>query len=139
MHLSTPPRPALVVAALLAVAGCQPADTGAPVVRSTEVMAVHTPPPDYPLDLSCNDVGGKVTMKVVVGPEGTPTEIVVLAGSGAEALDAAARDAVQAWEFKPATRNGAPVSQTIQVPMNFTPTPDSELCLARDQRAPNEL
>ncbi|GAB3333725.1 energy transducer TonB [Marilutibacter aestuarii] len=138
MHRHTP-HLVLAVAAGLALVGCQPADTGAPVVRSTEVMAVHTPPPDYPLDLSCNDIGGKVTMKVVVGPEGRPTEIVVLSGSGAEALDRAARDGVQAWEFKPATRNGAPVPQTIQVPMNFTPTPDSELCQAREQRAPNEL
>lgn len=133
------PRPVAGIALLAVLAACQPADHAAPAIKSTEVMAVHTPPPDYPLDLACSDIGGKVTMKVVVGPEGRPTEVLVLESSDVPALDKAAVEAVRAWEFKPATRNGQGVPQTIQVPMNFTPTPDSELCQEREQREPGQL
>ncbi len=133
-------HPLAGLALLVAIAGCQPAaDPAAPVTRSTEVMAVHTPPPDYPLEQACQDIGGTVTMKVVVGPQGRPTEVRVTSGSGVDVLDQAAVDAVRAWEFKPATRNGQGVAQTIQVPMSFKPTPESELCLERAQRERDRL
>lgn len=124
------------IAVLAIVSACNPADPQVTTVTSTEVMAIATPPPDYPLEQACSDVGGMVKMKVVVGPGGRATEVTVLSGSGVPVLDQAAQEAVRAWEFKPATRNGQPVSQTIQVPMSFTPTPESELCLERD---PNQL
>jgi protein TonB len=132
----SPLKCAASIAVLAILTACHPTDPQVPTVKSTEVMAIDTPPPDYPLEQACSDVGGKVTMKVVVGPEGRATEVRVLNSSGVQVLDQAAQDAVRAWEFKPATRNGQPVSQTIQVPMSFTPTPESELCLERD---PNQL
>ncbi|MCF7220536.1 energy transducer TonB [Marilutibacter chinensis] len=126
--------------AVLAASSCRaPAPPPEPDQPSTEVAATHTPPPDYPLEQACSDIGGTVLMQVVVGPEGRATEVGILESSGVPELDRAAEAGVRAWEFRPATRRGQPVSQTIQVPMNFTPTPESELCLEREQRQVDQL
>ncbi|MXV08781.1 MULTISPECIES: energy transducer TonB [unclassified Xanthomonas] len=102
----------------------------------TEVAAVKTPPPDYPIDVACAGVGGKVVLKVVVGVQGKPTEVDVVAGSGQAKLDASAQDAVRGWTFKPATRNGQAVPWTIQVPVNFNPPqPRPDRCFALDAQA----
>lgn len=133
--------PALLPAAVLAaaLAGCggsaPPAD---PVPPPTPVAAIDTPPPQYPIELACAGIGGQTLLEVEVGAEGTPTAITLVRGSGSDALDQLARDAVQGWKFRPATRAGQPVAQTIQVPVNFTPPPvRPDACFALDAgRAP---
>ncbi len=108
--------------ALLLLTACsgqnQPETTYLP---STMVAAVQTPKPDYPMALLCAGIGGTSTLKVVVGKEGKPVEVSVVRSSGQPALDAAAQKTVPTWEFEAATRNGQPVSQSIQVPVTFTP------------------
>ncbi|KGM56366.1 hypothetical protein N800_09265 [Lysobacter daejeonensis GH1-9] len=118
---------ALSVAGLLAASallgGCQrPAQQAEQnVVPSTELKAVDTPPPDYPLDLACSQVGGTVELLVTVGPEGIATDIQVARTSKVAALDASAQAAVRNWKFAPATRNGQPTTSKLQVPVKFTP------------------
>ncbi|GAB3751099.1 energy transducer TonB [Lysobacter olei] len=90
-------------------------------IPPTALMAVDTPPPDYPLDLACSQVGGTVELLVTVGPDGAPTGIQVARSSKVEALDAAAQTAVRNWKFKAATRNGQPTTSKLQVPVKFTP------------------
>lgn len=100
---------------------------------STPIAAVDTPPPDYPLALACAGVGGQSVLRVTVGPGGSPTRIDLARTSGNDELDRLARDAVQGWTFRAATRAGEPVAQVIQVPVNFTPPavrPDA--CFALD-------
>jgi len=107
----------------------------APAVAPTEVAAVQTPPPDYPPELACAGIGGKSVLKVVVGPEGTPTDVSLVASSGNGQLDEAAAARVREWKFKAATRNGQPVSTTIQVPVSFNPPqPKPDECFAIEER-----
>lgn len=107
----------------------------APVVPSTEVAAVQTPPPEYPVELACTGVGGKSVLKVVVGPEGTPTEVSLVSSSGNSRLDDSAAARVREWKFKAATRNGQPVPTTIQVPVSFNPPqPKPDECFAIEER-----
>ena len=107
----------------------------APVAAPTELAAVDTPPPEYPIELACAGIGGVSTLRVVVGTEGVPTEVGVFKGSGQPALDDAAQKAVHGWQFKAATRNGQPVSQTIQVPVTFTPPAERpNQCFALDSQ-----
>ena len=74
--------------ALAALAGCnKPAEPATPVAAPTEVAAVQTPPPDYPAELACTGVGGKSVLRVVVGPQGTPTEVSLVTSSGNSQLD----------------------------------------------------
>ena len=104
-------------------------------VRSTArtVAAIDTPPPEFPLALACAGVGGQTLLSVEIGAEGRPTRIDLVRGSGNAELDALASQAVQGWTFRPATRAGQPVPQTIQVPVNFTPPAERPAeCFALD-------
>lgn len=125
-----------VAAALLSACGGSPADTpAAPATPPTEVAAVKTPPPQYPIELACTGVGGTTTLKVVVGVEGKPTEVTQLTSSGNPQLDEQARTAVQGWQFNAASRNGQKVPATIQVPVSFNPpNPRPDECFAVEER-----
>jgi protein TonB len=133
--------PVMSLIMLTLIAGCgAPDDAPPPAISSTKVAAIDTPPPDYPLEQACDEVGGKVLMNVVVGTTGTPSRIRIIESSGVVALDDAAQKAVRNWRFRPATRSGRPVEETIQVPMSFKPpTEPSELCEARAEAEPNRL
>lgn len=126
--------PGSLVTALL-LSACGPSGPAAPVVAPTEVAAVQTPPPDYPVELACSGVGGQSVLKVVVGPQGTPTEVALLTSSGNSQLDDAAIQRVREWKFKAATRNGQAVPTTIQVPVSFNPPdPKPNECFAIEER-----
>ena len=122
--------------ALTALAGCnQPATPVAPVAAPTEVAAVKTPPPQYPIELACQGIGGTSTFKVVIGANGRPGEVALVRGSGNAQLDEQAKKAVEGWEFKAATRAGQAVSTTIQVPVSFNPPqPKPDQCFAVEER-----
>ncbi len=112
--------PAAVLAAL-ALSGCErPVDSEA-LVPPTQPMARHTPPPDYPAELACYDVGGTVELIMEVGADGTPQDVRVERSSGQPALDEAALAAVAGWEFTPGTRGGQPVATDLRVPVTFRP------------------
>ncbi|MBB4603807.1 energy transducer TonB [Xanthomonas arboricola] len=120
------------------ISGCgkssqQPA---APAVAPTELAALKTPPPEYSPQLACAGVGGTAVLRVVVGVEGTPTDVSVAQSSGQPVLDEAAQNRVREWKFRAATRNGQAVPQTIQVPVAFKPpVPRPDECFAIEERA----
>lgn len=92
-------------------------------VSTTDVAAINTPPPEYPLELACDGIGGTVSLEVTVGTDGSVTGVQTRKSSGQPALDAAALASVQDWRFRPATRNGQPVEVQIAVPMTFNAPP----------------
>ena len=61
---------------------------------------------------------GSVVLSVIIDREGRVTEARVIR-SVREPLDQAAVDAVRRWEYRPATRNGVPVSVYSIVEINF--------------------
>lgn len=126
----------LSLIAATGLAGCGPSEPPAPPPPPpTEVAAVKTPPPHYPLELACMGVGGTSTFKVTIGADGKPSEVALLTGAGNPQLDELARTAVQGWQFKAATRNGAAVPATIQVPVSFNPPqPKPDQCFAIEER-----
>jgi protein TonB len=103
----------------LALSACGQAPADVPVAPPSQVMAVSTPPPAYPPEVACMGGEGTSVLKVVIGTDGRPQDIIVLTSSGHPALDQAARTAVTGWEFRPATRNGVASASTIQVPVTF--------------------
>ncbi|MEO8366870.1 MAG: energy transducer TonB [Pseudoxanthomonas sp.] len=90
-----------------------------PAIASTELAAVDTPKPDYPLELACAGISGTTVLVVTIGTEGKPTEVKLAQSSGDERLDKSALERVPSWQFNPPTRNGQPFAQTIQIPVNF--------------------
>lgn len=125
----------MAAATLLTACGGPSDAPGTPALPPTEVAAVKTPPPQYPVELACMGVGGTSTLKVVVDRTGRPSEVSPVASSGNAQLDDAARQAVQGWQFKAATRNGQAVPATIQVPVSFNPPqPRPDECFAVEER-----
>ena len=69
----------------------------------------------------CIGAEGTVLLKILVGTDGTPLEVVVQKGSGNRSLDRAAREHVLAkWRFKPAMSNGQAVQAYGLVPVVFS-------------------
>ncbi|KAF1702031.1 energy transducer TonB [Pseudoxanthomonas suwonensis] len=127
------PVTGLACALALAACGRDEAQQATPVPPPTEIAAIDTPPPQYPIELGCAGIGGQSVLQVEVGTEGVPTRVSLLRTSGNDDLDRLAQEAVQGWKFRPATRGGQPIARTIQVPVNFTPPqvrPDE--CFALD-------
>jgi protein TonB len=124
----------MAVACSIALVGCS-ADKAppVPVIPSTELAAVETPKPDYPLELACAGISGTTILAVTIGIEGKPTQVQLVQGSGDERLDKSALERVPSWRFNPPTRNGKPFAQTIQVPVNFkAPAERPAECFALD-------
>ncbi len=102
-------------------------------VAPTELAAVDTPKPDYPLELACAGISGTTVLVVTVGTEGKPTQVQLSQSSGDERLDKSALERVPSWRFNPPTRNGQAFAQTIQVPVNFkAPAERPAECFALD-------
>ncbi|CAD0335631.1 energy transducer TonB [Xanthomonas sp. WHRI 8391] len=126
----------LFVAVGISGCGKSSQQASAPAVAPTELAALKTPPPEYSPQLACAGVGGTSVLRVVIGTEGTPTDVSLAQSSGQPVLDEAAQTRVREWKFKPATRNGQPVPQTIQVPVAFKPpVPRPDECFAIEERA----
>lgn len=84
-------------------------------------VPVSSPPPDYPRAALRRRESGDVLLRVHVGPDGVPRSVDLVSGSGSRYLDRAASDAVRKWRFRPAMRDGQPVSAAVQVPISFSP------------------
>lgn len=93
--------------------GEMPGDRGA--------VLVHSPPPAYPARSLRRGDSGEVLVRALVGTDGRPRQVEVARSSSHRALDRAAVRAVRSWRFEPATRQGQPVAQVVQVPVAFSP------------------
>jgi protein TonB len=60
---------------------------------------------------------GDVILRVVVGPDGVPMQVVAL--SGPEMLKGAALDAGKRWRFKPCTVGGRAVRYQMELTFMF--------------------
>jgi len=119
------PRPRLVEtappppAAPVAPAPSQPL----PMTTSSQPVPIpgQTPAPRYPAQALRRDERGTVLVRAEIGPDGVPTSVSVVRGSGSRTLDRAATDAVRRWRFRPAQLNGQPTVGSVQVPIEFNP------------------
>ena len=128
----------LALAGTALLAGCSQSNNAPaqPEVAPTELAALDTPMPAYPEALACAGIGGKTVLIIRIGPDGRVNNSRVAQSSGQKELDEADSSRVLAeWKVKPATRNGQPVAQTIQVPVNFNPpVPKPDYCFAVQER-----
>jgi len=129
-------RPMLLAAMLAAgTVACTPQAGSAAPPLPTQPRARNTPPPVYPPELACADVGGLVVLNLTVTAEGHVADVRLVHGSKVPELDQAAATAVQKWTFAPATSLGKPIAKRIEVPVTFTPPqvrPDQ--CFALDSQ-----
>jgi protein TonB len=127
---ATPPQPPVLVEDGAEIAP----QIDAPVVEETTIAPIDTgpmslerleyasaPPPAYPPEAKRRRIEGTVLRQVLVDVDGRPIDVQVQASSGNRALDDAARKQVlKKWLFRPAMRNGTPVQAIGIVPIRFT-------------------
>jgi protein TonB len=90
-------------------------------VTSPEPIAGRTPAPRYPPQALRRGERGTVVVRAEIGPDGVPTSVSIVTGSGSRLLDRAAVDGVRRWRFRPAQANGQPTVGTVTVPIEFNP------------------
>ncbi|HET6430792.1 energy transducer TonB [Dyella sp.] len=94
-----------------AAAKAEPATTPAVLVRSVN--------PRYPTQAQRARTEGYVVVSFTVTAEGRTSNIKVVDAQPRRVFDRAATDAVERWEFKPATRDGQPVDSVVTNRINF--------------------
>ena len=80
---------------------------------------LDNPKPLYPLAAKRRGMQGNVLLLVTVGSTGTATQISVKKSSGFRLLDRAAKEAVGAWQFVPATKDGVSIEAIVEIPVRF--------------------
>ena len=84
----------------------------------SQPVRLRTISPTYPALARAAQIEGDVLLQVVVGPDGSVTEVEVFR-SVHPLLDAAARAAVLQYSYSPGLRNGAPDTFGVQVTVSF--------------------
>ena len=84
----------------------------------TSPTLLFKPDPEYSDEARRAKFEGDVTLYLVVGVDGHPTDIRVVSGLGA-GLDEKAMEAVSRWRFQPGTKDGQPVKIMATVNVNF--------------------
>lgn len=109
-----------------------PTDTGTEIAKidpppptgplTTESLQYAlAPPPTYPREALMAGVEGTVVLKVLVDVDGTPLEVEIQRSSGNRRLDdAAKRQVLRKWKFRPAMREGRAIQVYGLVPVNFS-------------------
>ncbi len=115
--IATTPEPTPVRAPALPVISSAPASVAAPAPAApTTVQAgdlatqlVSGKPPRYPIESRRKHEQGTVLLALILGFDGSVESLAIAQSSGFSRLDAAARDAVRNWRWKPTMRDGQPV------------------------------
>ncbi len=74
--------------------------------------------PEFSDEARRRKIEGVVALSAIVTSKGDTTEIKVLHGRG-YGLDEQAVDAVRQWKFRPATKDGNPVSVEVNIEVDF--------------------
>ncbi|GAA4866275.1 energy transducer TonB [Luteimonas vadosa] len=82
-------------------------------------VPIDMPPPSYPPEAMRRRESGTVLLRIEVDAQGRPHSMDIVRASGSRHLDRAALVAARSWRFRPAMRNGEPVSGTVNVPVSF--------------------
>lgn len=127
--LAPAPADAGVATAVVAAAAPAPAVSPLPVVPSPgaaprtvsvrEVQYLRAPAPVYPRAAERRGESGEVVLKVLIGTDGHPAQVLLSRSSGFDALDRAAIDAMRAAVFKPYAENGVPQTVWVHTPIAF--------------------
>lgn len=97
----------------------KPAPPPQPVGETRAAQAVSPAAPEYPLDAARNHQSGYATVEFTVNPDGSVGNAHVIASQPGRVFNNAAIQAVTRSKFKPALKDGQPVSSTLQRRIDF--------------------
>jgi TonB family protein len=84
---------------------------------STELIAIKTPKPSYPMEAANKGVQGKVWIHLLISETGDVESADII--SGDPDLARATLEAMKKWKFQPYIRNGKPVRVNTKMPFDF--------------------
>ncbi len=88
---------------------------------ATRLEYASAPAPTYPRDAINDGLQGTVYLKVLVDVDGTPLSVDIQRSSGHRKLDdAARRQVLKKWKFRPAMQNGQAIQVYGIVPVDFS-------------------
>lgn len=70
---------------------------------------------DYPKASLLNEEQGTTSLSLLVGPDGSVTDLKLEKSSGFKSLDKAAIKGISACKFKPGTKDGTPVQSWTKI------------------------
>lgn len=82
------------------------------------VEVVDTVFPDYPEPLRRAGRSGKISLRVTIGVDGKPAEVLILKSDVPELNDPSVA-AIRQWAFKPVVRAGKPTTARVQMVLSF--------------------
>lgn len=85
----------------------------------TAAVLVKSVNPRYPTQAQRSRVEGYVVVSFTVEPDGSTSNIRVTDAQPRHVFERAATDAVERWQFTPATRGGVPVASVLSNRINF--------------------
>jgi periplasmic protein TonB len=91
----------------------------ASTAASFDAAYLNNPAPRYPIRAFRQKAQGTVIVRAEVLPDGNSGKVVLHQSSGHESLDTAAVETVRKWRFQPATDDGKPVKQWVNIPIKF--------------------
>jgi TonB family protein len=112
------PRLTLGIALILPLRAQDPAPYQVSDPRITKPVILHKVQPGYSKKARRKKIEGPVQLKLIIGPDGKPKDVEVAKSLDPD-LDANAIAAVQRWIFRPATKDGDPVSVYATVEVQF--------------------
>ena len=116
---------ALIFAATLALSACRatPKECTPKDIRPPKEL--HRPSLRYPLTSQNDGEEGTVTLRFIVQPDGSVSNIQIARSSRYPRLDAAAQRNLRQAKFQPATCHGKPIAMRIHYSFTFELTNDS--------------
>ena len=116
---------ALIFAAALALSACRatPKECTPKDIRPPKEL--HRPSLQYPRVSQEDGDEGIVTLRFIVQPDGSVSDIRIARSSGHPRLDFVAQRNLRNTKFQPATCHGKPIAMRIRQPFIFELTDDS--------------
>ena len=116
---------ALIFAAALALSACRATPKECTPKDIRPAKELRRPSVRYPPTSRDNGEEGTVTLRFIVQPDGSVSDIQMARSSGHSRLDFAAQRNLRDTKFQPATCHGKPIAMRIRQPFIFELTDDS--------------
>jgi protein TonB len=100
-------------------AAAEPEPPPGPAVAADQFDRVAARDPEYPLQALQAGINGWVELEFTIAPSGGVRDIQVVGAEPQGVFDAAAREALAQWRFRPRYVNGQPVAQRSTITMRF--------------------
>jgi TonB family protein len=112
----------LLVLVLLCCVSLRPQEAASKIPLATDNISapklIFSPDPEYSEKARRTRLQGLVVLSVVVDPKGRAQDIRVIRSLGG-GLDEKAIEAVRAWKFSPATKDGVAVAVKVKLEVAF--------------------